>query len=180
MNLKRIVIGAQAFFFPAGTAFTVPAAGTASRTAKPGAADTGWINCGVADWTFQNTSESEDFFAPAPGVRVLWDKVTTKRGLKLKGKLMEMQNLTWQMLLSTLALPTSPTAGGQYNPLEGDPVVRGWLQLQQYNQDNVLVNTMDVFVAMKIPGDVSFGDKPVDVDVECDVLFSTLNTGNLA
>lgn len=180
MQTQRVVIGAQAFFFPAGVAFTVPTNGTASRTAKPGAADTGWINCGVSDWTLQNTGATEDFFAPAPGARVLWDKITTKKGLKLKGKLMEMQNLTWQLLLSTLQLPASPAAGGQYNPAEGEPVVRGWLQLQTYNQANVLLNTMDVFVAMTLPGDVAFGDAPVDVDVECDVLFSTLNTGNLA
>lgn len=180
MTTKRLVIGAQAFFFREGLAFTVPANGTAARTAKPGAADTGWLNCGVSDWTFQNTSKTEEFFAPAPGCRVLWDKITTAKGLKLKGKLMELQNLSYQMLLSTTALPASPAAGGQYNPLEGDPVVRGWLQLQQYNQDNVLVNTLDVFVAMTIPGDVAFGDKPVDVDVEADVLFSTLNTGSLA
>ena len=120
-----------------------------------------------------------DFLAPAPGCRVLWDKVVTSKGLKLKGTLMEMQNFEWQLLLSTLALPKSPAAGGQYNPLEGEPLIRGWLQLQQYNQANELINTMDVFVAMTVPGDVAFGPNPVDVAVECDVLFSTLNTGQL-
>jgi hypothetical protein len=70
-------------------------------------------------------------------------------------------------------------AGGQYNPLEGDPVIRGWLQVQQYNQLNVLQNTMDVFVALTVPGDVEFGENPVDINVEADVLFSTLNTGTL-
>lgn len=180
MQSQRSVIGAQAFFFREGSAFTVPANGTASRTAKPGAADTGWLSLGVSDWTLQNTGTTEDFFAPAPGARVLQDKIVTKKGLKLKGKLMELQNQTFQLLLSTLALPASPAAGAQYNPLEGDPVIRGWLQLQQYNQANALINTLDVFVVMTLPGDVSFGEGPVDVDVECDVLFSTLNTGNLA
>jgi hypothetical protein len=180
MNTARTVIGAQAYLFPAGLAFTVPATGTAGRNSKPGAADTGWINAGVSDWTFVNTGKLTDFMAPAPGARVLYDKIVTSKGLKLKGKLMEMQNLTWQLLLSTLTLPNSPTAGGQYNPLEGDPVIRTWLQLQQYNQANALINTMDVFVAMTLPGDVQFGENPVDVDVEADVLFSTLNTGQLA
>ena len=179
MNTERLVIGAQAFFFRNATAFTVPEAGTAGRTAKPGAADPKWINLGVSNWKFRNTGETQDFFAPAPGVRVLWDKITTKKGLKLSATLMELQNLTYQLLLSTDHLPDAGTAGGQFNPMEGEPVVRGWLQLQQYDQHNVLVNTMDVFVAMNIPGDVDFGEGPVDVDVECDVLFSTLNTGNL-
>ena len=180
MLTARTVIGAHAYFFPASAAFTVPEAGAAGRNAKPGAADPAWIKCGVSDWTFQNTGTTVDFFAPAPGARELYDKVVTKKGLKLKGKLMEMQNLVWQLLLSTAVLPASPAAGGQYNPGEGDPVVRGWLQLQQFNQENVLINTMDVYVAMTIPGDVQFGENPVDVDVECDKLQSVLNTGNLA
>lgn len=179
MNKARTVLGLHGFLFPDAAPFTVPAAGTASRTAKPGAADPAWFDIGVSDWTFQPTSTVEDFFAPAPGIRVLWDKIATKKGLKLKGKLMEMSNVVWQMLLATSTLPLSG-AGGQYNPLEGDPVLRAWLQLQQYNQANALINTMDVFVAMQIPGDVKFDDKLVDVDVEADVLFSTLNTGTLA
>lgn len=180
MNKSRTVIGIQGFIFPWGSAFTDPEAGTASRTAKPGAADDGWLDIGVADWTFSPQNTIEDFMAPSPGVRVLWDKVTTKKGLKLKGKLMELQNLSYKMLLALAADYALSGAGGQYNPLEGDPVVRAWLQLQQYNQANALINTMDVAVAMTIPGDVTFGDTPVDVDVEADVLFSTLNTGTLA
>ncbi|MBI5692582.1 MAG: hypothetical protein HZC55_21075 [Verrucomicrobia bacterium] len=180
MNKARTVIGAHAFFFRDGAAFTVPAAGTCGRAAKPGAADPAWLDLGVSDWTLTPQNKTSDFMAPAPGARVLYDKITTAKGLKLKGKIMELQNLTWQLLLGTLALPASPAAGGQYNPLEGDPVVRGWLQLQQYNQANTLINTTDYFVALTLPGDVEFGENPVDVNVEADLLFSTLNTGTLA
>jgi hypothetical protein len=171
MLTARTVIGAHAYFFPAGIAYSLPdPGGTAGRSAKPGSDDPLWIDCGVADWTLQNTGTTVDFMAPAPGCRELYDK----------GKLMEMQNLVWQVLLSTAALPASPAAGGQYNPGEGDPVVRGWLQLQQFNQANVLINTMDVYVALTIPGDVQFGENPVDVDVEADKLQSIYNTGSLS
>jgi hypothetical protein len=179
MQKARTIIGAHVFLFPEGTSFTIPSAGTAGRAAKPGSADTGWIDAGVSDWSIAPQNKIDDFMAPAPGARVLYDKITKSKGLKLKGKLMEMSNLTYRLLLSTGALPTSPTAGGQYNPLEGDPVVRCWLQLQQYNQANTLINTLDVFVALTLPGDVEFGENPVDVTVEADVLFSTLNTGTL-
>jgi hypothetical protein len=179
MNKARTVIGAHGFFFPDGVAFTVPGAGVTSRTAKPGAADPAWFDVGVSDWKFKPNNKVEEFKAPAPGARVLWDLITVEKGLTLTGKWMEMSNLVYQMLLGTLTIPLTG-AGGQYNPLEGDPVVRGWLQLQQYNQANTLLNTLDVFVAMQIPGDIAFDDKLVDVEVEAKVLFSTLNTGTLA
>ncbi len=128
----------------------------------------------------QNTGKVSDFMAPSPGARQLYDKVVVSKGLKLKGTLMELSNLVWQVLLSSGTLPTSPTAGGAFNPLAGDPLVRGWLKLQQYDQANTLINTMDLFVVLTIPGDVKFGDKEVDVAVEADALYSTLNTGTLA
>lgn len=180
MNKARKVIGTHAYFFPDGTAFTVPAAGTASRTAKPGAADTGWLDVGVADWTFASNHTKVDFHAPAPGARVLYDRITTKKGLIYKGKWMEMSNLVYKMLMAAASAFPLTGAGGQYNPLEGDPIIRGWLQLQQYDQANTLMNTVDVFCALDIPGDVEFGENLVDVNVEAHQLFSTLNTGSLA
>jgi hypothetical protein len=181
MNLARKVIGAHAFFFLDGAAFTVPANGTASRTAKPGATDTGWIDLGEGDHAISPNSKETEFMAPSPGVRQLKDIITTARGLKIKSKLMEMQNLSYQMLLATLVLPTSGNnvAGGQYNPLEAEHRVKGWLKLQQYDERNVLINTLDVYVSGKVASDVAFGDQPVDIDIEWDVLFSTLNTGTL-
>lgn len=179
-TLARKVIGAHAFFFRDATAFTIPAAGTAGRSAKPGPTDPAWLDLGEGDWTPSPNSKTVDFMAPAPGARVLKDKITTARGLKYKGKLFEIQNLTWQMIMGALDLAASPAAGGQYNPLEGEHNIKGWLKLQQYGQDNATINTVDVYVAMQISGDVAMGENPVDVDVEADVLFSTLNTGTLA
>ena len=180
MIQSRKVIGAHALFFLSGAAFTLPAPGTASRTAKPAATDTGWFDFGVSDWDIGNTGKTVDLMAPAPGARQLYDKITTSKGIQLKGNVMEMSNLVWQLLLSSGALPASPTAGGLYNPLAGEPVIRGWLKLQQYDQGDVLLNTMDVFVAMTLPGDVKFAEAPVDFAVVCDSLYSTLNVGTLA
>jgi hypothetical protein len=180
MILQRKVIGAHAFAFLDGVAFTLPSAGTASRTAKPGATDTGWIDLGEGDHSIEPNSKESEFMAPAPGMRVLKDVITTSRGLKIKSKLMEMQNLTYRMLLGTLTLPVSPTAGGQYNPLEGNHRLKAWLKLQQYGEDNVLLNVLDVYCSGKISGAIAFGDSAVDVDIEWDVLFSTLNTGTLS
>lgn len=179
MNKKRSVIGSHAFLFLDGSAFTLPnPGGTVGRAAKPGATDPAWIDAGVSKWKIGNTGKTEEFFAPVPGSYQLYDEIVVSKGITLKGTLMEMTNLIWQMLLSTATLPATG-AGGQFNPNEGSPVVKAWVKLQNYDQDNALINTMDVYVSMKIPGDVEFGDKPVDVDVEAKVLWSPYNTGTL-
>jgi hypothetical protein len=178
MIKARTLFAAHAFFFPDSAAYTIPnPGGTCGRTAKPGSTDPAWFDVGVSDWAIAPQHKYEDFKAPCPGARVLYDKLATEKGVKFKGKWMEMNNLVWQMVLATGALPLSPTAAGQYNQLEGDPVLRGWLQIQYYNQGNSLLNTMENYVAMTIPGDLPMDDKYLDVQVEADLLFSTLNTG---
>lgn len=179
MIQKRKVIGTHAFFFTSGVAFTVPGAGTAGRAAKPGPTDPVWIDLGICDWDIENVSTTEDLMAPSPGARQLYEEVVTSKGTTYKGTLKQLSNLVFQLLFSTAALPVSPTAGGQYNPDEGSPLVEGWLKLQQYGQDDALLNTLDVFVSMKLGGGLSFGDKAVDVSVIARKLFSTLNTGTL-
>ncbi|MDP2227285.1 MAG: hypothetical protein Q8J78_07380, partial [Moraxellaceae bacterium] len=80
-TLARKVIGAHAFFFRDGLAFTIPGAGTAGRASKPGPTDPVWLDLGEGDWTPSPTSKTVEFMAPAPGARVLKDEITTARGL---------------------------------------------------------------------------------------------------
>lgn len=182
MTTKRLVLGAQAFFFAAGVNLTTgdDSGSPAGRALKPEAADAAWFHLGTSDWTFTNTGTTEDHMAPSPGARVLYEQVTLTKGLKLTGALKQLSNLTWRLLLSTATMPNSPTAGGNFVPLAGEPKVEGWLKLQLYDVNNVLVNTLDLYVSMKIPGDVAAGAQPVDATVEANLLFSTLNSGTLA
>ncbi|QYM80288.1 hypothetical protein K0B96_06645 [Horticoccus luteus] len=180
MNTARKVIGSHAFFFPDGAAFTVPnPGGVCGRNLKPGATDTGWFDLGVSKWKHSPTHKIEDFDAPSPGARMLYDRIVTRKGKKLSGTLMEMSNLTWQLLMASQELPLTG-AGGQYNPLAGDPLIRGWLQLQDYDQHNTLIGTTDYFVSLELPGDVEFGDSALDIGVDAYVLFSPLMTGSLS
>lgn len=179
MITKRRVVGTHAFIFPSGSAFTVPGAGTASRTAKPGAADPAWIDLGICDWDVTNTSTTEDLMAPSPGARQLYEEVVTSKGVTIEGMLKQLANLSFQLLFSSLPLPVSPTAGGQYNPDEGSPIVECWIKLQQYDQNDTLINTVDMFMSLKLSGKVSFGAAGVDLPVIARKLFSTLNTGTL-
>jgi hypothetical protein len=179
MNLARIVVGSQSKFFPEGVAFNIPAAGTCSKTAKPGIADTGFLDLGPIKWNKKNTSKTEVFLAPNPGGYVAEDEIPLSRGMTLSGKLEKQSNFAYQLALQTTALPVSPTAGGVYNPLSGPPAVRGWLHVQEYNQYDVLINTVDYWVSLKLAGDTNNDDKPAETPVEATVLFSTLNVGTL-
>ena len=179
MIINRTIVGAHVRLFPDGLANTLPTVSTASRINLPGPTDPAWLDVGVSDWDITNASKTEDFMAPSPGARVLYDEITVSRALTIKGKLMQLQNLVYQMLLGTGTLPESPTAGGAYVPLAGEATIRTWVELKQYNQANSLLNTFYGFMSMRIPSDVKFDDKPVDVAVEAKLLYSTLNGGTL-
>jgi hypothetical protein len=177
MNTAPVILGNHGFFFRDGASFTVPTAGTAGRTSKPGAADTGWIDLGIlSEATIQHEREERDIFAPTPGVMRLYDVIETRRQLSINLTAQEMSPLAFELLFGTLALTNAST---QYNPLEG-ATKKGWLKLQQYGQNDAIFNTVDVFVQLKVSGELSFGDNIVAAKFEARVLHSTLNTGTLA
>jgi hypothetical protein len=180
MNTSRKVIGAHIRAIRDGAAITSPSAGTASRILAPDGDETTWVNLGVADIGIQNIGTTEMLMAPSPGARQPYDEITTSKGLKYTARLKELSNLVMQLLLSTATLPTSPTAGGAYVPLAGQPTVKAWIEVKQYDQADTLINTMYAYVSMKFLGELPFGDTPVDVDVEMTMLYSTENSGLLA
>lgn len=183
MNRKRIVVGSHAFFFPDGASFTspvvAPPGNVVSRTLKPNGDDPAWFDFGVSKWKRANTSKVEEFVGPSPGLRQLQDHVVTFVGEKWTGTMMEMSNLIWGLLMQASGIPLTGN-GGQYNPLEGGPVLKGWLQLHHYNQFNELIDVADRYVGLQIPGEVEFGDTPLDVVVEASTYYSPLNTGTLS
>jgi len=79
-------IAAHARFFRAGDSFTVPSNGTASASARPGSADTGWLDLGVIEtWEIMITDEEEKIiWAPSPGRLLKKDIITTKQALQIK------------------------------------------------------------------------------------------------
>jgi hypothetical protein len=177
MTADRIILGSHAHFVRDGTAFTVPSAGTSSRTSKPGAADTSWVNLGIlSEVSVQHQREERDVFAPTPGVLRLYDVKETRRQLMVNLTTMDMSPLAFELLWGTLALTSNST---QFNPLEG-ATKKGWLKLQQYGDTDALFVTVDLYVQLKISGEVTMGDNLVSCQYEARVLHSTLNTGTLA
>jgi len=176
MNTRPIVVGSHAFLYPEGRAFTSPAAGVCGRSAKPGSADTGWIDPGIVDsLKVAKSSDKREIFAPTPGQRRLYDVIEVNRDLKFTLALKEAGPLMFEHLFGTLPLDA---ASGQYNPLEG-ATKRGWVKIQQYDHTDAIVNTVDVFCFMEIDGEVEFGEEAVSYDLVCRVLHSPLNTGSI-
>jgi hypothetical protein len=176
LSTGSIIVGSHANFFRDGDAFTVPSSGTASRSSKPGAADTAWIDLGIVqDVGVTHDMDEREVYAPTPGKLRLFDIIATKDRLSLKLTLNEMSPLAFELLFGTLALTNAST---QFNPLEG-LTKKGWLKLQQYNQSDAAFNVLDVYCHLKVDGEVRFDDNIVNVSLMARVLHSTLNTGTL-
>lgn len=122
--------------------------------------------------------ESRDIYSPDPGQLTLQEKLAVKKTLKFQFTLGEVGPLFWQLVFGSLAL----TAGSavQYNPMEGIGAVRGWVKIQQYDQANVLYNTVDLWSYLEVSGQADFTDSEATVDVDGTVMRSTLNTGVFA
>lgn len=176
MTTKPISLGSHLFFARDGATSAAPA-GTVSRTLKPNAGDAAWVSLGVVDeLDVDHVVDDKEIFAPTPGKKRLYDLVRIKDEITIKAVLEEMQaeimKLQWGMLAS---FGTS----GQFNPLEGGNI-KGWLKAQQYDQNDALVNTVDIYVHLKLDGALKYGNDIVKPSLEIRVLHSTLNTGNLA
>jgi hypothetical protein len=181
MNLDYTKLSGIAYFFRDGAAVTVPAAGTAGRGVKPDATDPAWLDMGHVDIALKPDVKTDDIYRGIPGVRVLYDKLQTQRGLDIMLTCQQLQNLIFEAILGSAALPNSPTAGGQFNQVTAGKLIRGWLKTQVYSgTDNSVVKTMDSFVAITPPtSEVKLDEKHVQVDLTCSVLWSQYNTGSL-
>lgn len=178
--IKQVeILGAHAFFFRSGAAFTLPAPGTVGRAAKPGATDPVWLDLGIVDVGISKAADKKEVWEASPGVKQLKTIVRTKRKITYKIKRTELDNLAIELMWGTGVLPDSPTAAGQFNPLEMDAEgVQGWLKIQYYGRAGTALVTVDHFVDMDTEDDFTPGDDPVEHGLVATGLFSTLNTGN--
>ena len=83
MQLKRTVVGIQTQFFPTGSNFTIPAAGVASSSSKPGATDPAWLLFGNVKWGMEGDHKSETYMEPTPGAYAATDKILLSIGRDL-------------------------------------------------------------------------------------------------
>lgn len=177
LALNPRVLGTHAFFFPDGAAYTLPAPGTASRTSKPDEDDTAWISLGAIEEAEDDPVESEriPIFQPSPGKLRKVDELETK--VQSKGKLTskEISYLALQVLYRTLTLTGAST---QFNRLEGS-ILKGWLQIQRWDQDDSKRITEDLFVILEVGSAVKLGGGLAEVQWQYEVLHSIYNTSSI-
>jgi hypothetical protein len=173
-------LGNHAYFFRDSSPFTVPQAGTASRTAKPGADDPAWVDLGViSSLSISPESAEDEIYAPSPGTLELYDVVENKRKRTIKFDCDELSFLSFE-----LAFHTKPqtAAGGPYVPGSG-PSVKGWLKVEQYDQNtgdnSEPTNVFDSYVHMKLDGELKFDEHYVKTGIQARCLRSSLNSGEL-
>lgn len=177
MNTEARIIGNHGRFFIAGKVVEGPdPEQTAGREVKPSPIDPGWEDLGVlTEISIEPQTEERVIFKPSPGRLRKYDVLETKDDLQITLRAEELSPLAIQALFRTAALDGDSTT---YKPLEGQSI-KGWLQVKQYDQNDALLNTLEVFVHLKVAA-VTFGDDIARVEFTGSVLDSTLNTGALA
>lgn len=173
---RSIIPGTHLLLFPESKTFTIPIAGTAGRSSKPGATDAGWLDCGpIEDGEVEYQSEEIKIFAPTPGRSRLYNKLETKQEIMISATCKEMQAYIWELLFRSLALTSSST---QFNPMAGVEK-NAWVKLQVYDQTDTIALTLDVWCSIKLKGALKMSGSLIEPVVEGSVLYSTLNTGTL-
>lgn len=178
LTLAALVLGSHLYGFRDGSAFTVPGAGTAGRTAKPGATDPAWVDLGIVEDSDANR-ESEEIVinAPSPGRMREYDVIEGLDKLLLTATTKECSPLALEVLFKTAVLTGAST---QFNPLAGT-TKKGWIKGTFYDSDDVLRLTGDLFCHWKLTAAVPMGGgKLVECKWQFRVLHSTLNTFAIA
>lgn len=180
MLTKSIATGDYVFFFPEDKAFTVPEAGVSSKTAKPGAADEGWVGLGNVETNDpqQMGEKEEEVWGPTgqKGVLSLREIITTKQGLEFKITVNEVSPLAMQCFYRTEELDADSE---QFNPLSAVPP-NGWLKIQRFDQKGGAHLVMDVWCRLKCTGGHKSGDGSlIRPEFSAVVSYSTLNVASL-
>lgn len=175
-------LGGHFWFLREGLAFTSPGAGTISSSSKPDANDpllASTAKLGICE-NFEvdpGIGQSEVILAPSPGRLYPTDEVVAEQQAKCRFMLKEVPVEAVQLALGTQNLLNSSS---QFNPYGGSILLKGWLFVRTYRQDNTAALNLDLWVSLRLreplKGDPKALTKP---GFEGLILYSDLNTGSL-
>ena len=178
LHIRDQIIGNQLFFVREGV--TVDSV-TVSAAVKPDTdPTTNWITIGTAEKVqVKQEVERLRLMSPQPGAYGLKKTLTRSKGLTLTCTIQELSELFYEMLFLAQGGAAGAGLTADYVPLSGDGIVRGWLKVQQYDQDNVLRNVVDLWVELTTD-DITFDDNLAKWPLKAAVLKNALNTGTLS
>jgi hypothetical protein len=192
MDNQVIISGDHVLIFPSGTACTLPKAGTASRTNMPsimtgkilndltGTADATsdplWFDLGtVESFKVERSGDEKKIYKPSPGVRQLYKIKRNKSEVGLTFSISEVGPKMIEYVFGTAVLTAAST---DYTILD-NVSKEGWVHYEQYNDDNKLWNSGNVYCDITVKSYDS-GDDAIKYDVVCTVLYAPgLNKGSL-
>lgn len=171
-----LIIGSQAFWCREGQAITVPSAGSASATLKPGVTEPTWIPIGEIESSSEGIdSEEKKVYAPSPGHLELLKKVMTKHERKLKFKTVSYGPFAIELSKKTAALTSASTT---FTPLV-QTVKRGWLKVQRLDENDAIVTTETLWGTIELDGEMTFGDDFAKPDYVFTMEKNSLNGGTI-
>lgn len=178
MTRSPLVLGSHLFFVREGTSFTLPAPGTVSRTALPGAADSSWAYLGiVGELGAESSGEEVEVWKSAPGRLILDDVIPIKAQIKYTLTLREIGPKAIELFFRTGVLSDTST---EFTPLSVAGI-KGWLKAQWYDHKDTMQIITDNWVVIKPTGSFKAdGQSLAEAQFEARLLFSTLNKGGLA
>jgi len=160
---KVIATGDFLYFAPSGKAFTIPAAGTVSATAKPDPTDTVWTTYALGTVkkpsTDKVTSKEAKIMAPMPGTGI----IATQKILRTEHELVmtvEMNEISRLALAGFYKSALIESADTSFHPLGGPGSIEGWLKRQRYDGTSGLYIVDDWWVDMNVT-DIAVGENNI-------------------
>jgi hypothetical protein len=148
-----IATGDFLYFAPAGQAFTIPAAGTVSNSAKPGPTDPIWTTFALGTVKKPSmdklTSKEAKITAPMPGTGIIVTQqiVRTEHDLTME---VEMNQISRLAMAGFYKSPLIQLTDTSFYPLSGPGSIMGFLKRQRYDATNGLYIVDDWWVDLNV------------------------------
>lgn len=169
--MKDLILGSNGWIARAGSVIDGI---TVGPEAKPDTSpETNWTKLpSIERFEPNRTVQRVKRMSPNPGVYKTRKVINTGAELTLN---FGLQEFTPMMLAELLLGGTQPVAG-VFEPNGRGIDLEAWLKLQAYDQDNIRIITLDVYVALSIASyQFQNGIEPYTLVAE--VLYSSLNSG---
>jgi hypothetical protein len=176
-DTRSYALGSQAWFYPENTAYTSPVpGGNVGQNNLPDKNDPGWVNMFIGDveeWQDKKKVETDEILKPSPGHLVRKDILTFFVGLDIELTTNSLRRIAMQIMYGSSTVLSAGVS--QFTPMSAVPP-RGWLKLQRYTQDDVLVFAADLWIRCDVQEMSSGNKKTVKPKFMINLLDSQYNT----